>query len=151
MRMTLSRKTRVVEAPPPRSVLLRSRPLRNPSITWGPDKSGDMVIHVPLVKKPWMARFGRFLPTAEVRHIILDDIGADVWELCDGETSIDSIRRSIADKYKLNPKEAEASLVEHLKQLARRRLIVAVAGPDDPPEPAAIRNAQRHHPRKKRR
>ena len=79
MRMTLSRKTRVVEAPPPRSVLLRSRPLRNPSITWGPDKSGDMVIHVPLVKKPWMARFGRFLPTAEVRHIILDDIGADVW------------------------------------------------------------------------
>ena len=98
MRMTLSRKTRVVEAPLPRSVLLRSRPLRNPSITWGPDKSGDMVIHVPLVKKPWMARFGRFLPTAEVRHIILDDIGADVWELCDGETSIDSIRRSIADR-----------------------------------------------------
>src|SRR5512138_1582445 len=118
--------------PPTRAEIMRALPLRNPSVTWGHDESGDMVIHVPLEKKPWISRMGRLLPTPDVRHIILDDVGADVWEMCDGQTSIDAIRRKITEKYQLNNKEAEASLLEHLRQLAKRRLIVALAGPEEP-------------------
>ena len=152
MRLFNRRKTR--QTGPTKAEVLRARPLRNPSLTWGPDAKGDTVIHVPLVKKPWMARLGRFLPATDTRHIVLDDIGADVWAMCDGETSIDAIRRQITAKYKLDHKEAEASLLEHLKQLAKRKLIVAVAGPE--PEPADDAKAGagapgRRRPRKRKR
>jgi hypothetical protein len=124
--------------PEPRSrkEIMNARPVRNPVLTWGPDAQGDMVINVPLQKKAWISRLNKLIPAPDVRHIILDDIGADVWELCDGETSVETIRRRIAEKYKMNHKEAEASLLEHLKQLAQRKLIVAVAGPEDEPASA---------------
>ncbi len=144
-------KKKQAPAGPPREEILRSRPVRNPALTWGPDNQGDMVINVPLEKKPWVARLGRMMPTPEVRHIILDDIGADVWELCDGETSVEAIRRRIAEKYQLNHKEAEASLVEHLRQLAKRRLIVAVAGPEDPPEPELSASPRASRPSRNKR
>ena len=154
--LRLRRSKKNEKSGPSRAEVLRSRPIRNPAVTWGEDAQGDTVIHVPLVKKAWMSRFGRFLPAPDTRHILLDDIGADVWKLCDGETSIEEIRRRITEKYQLNHKEAEASLLEHLKQLARRKLIVAVAGKADeaaaeeeasPPEK---RNVQLPGRRKKR-
>lgn len=153
MRLFDRRKTG--QAAPSKAEVLRARPLRNPSLTWGPDAKGDMVIHVPLAKKAWMERLGRFLPASDTRHILLDDIGADVWAMCDGETSIDAIRRHITAKYKLDHKEAEASLLEHLKQLAKRKLIVAVAGPDPAPteedKGLAPGSAARRRPRRKKR
>jgi hypothetical protein len=137
---------------PSRAEVLRARPLRNPVLTWGPDNQGDLVIHIPLEKKPWMAKLGRFLPAPEKRHIVLDDIGADVWQMCDGENSVEAIRKHITSKYQMNHKEAEASLLEHLRQLARRKLIVAVAGPEDEPDdaPPKPENALRRHRRKKK-
>ena len=119
--------------PPPRKDVLRALPLRHPEVTWGPDTQGDMVIHIPLERKAWGLKLARFIPAPTKRHIVLDEIGADVWEMCDGETNIETIRQRITAKYKLNHKEAEASLLEHLRQLARRRLIVTVAGPEEPP------------------
>jgi hypothetical protein len=118
-------------APPSKAEVLRARPLRNPSVTWGPDNKGDMVIHIPLQRKRWADRFTRFMPFPETRHILLDDIGADVWEMCDGEHTIDAIRRQLTARYQMNPKEAEASLIAHLQQLARRKLIVALADPQE--------------------
>jgi len=119
-------------------------------VTWGPDSTGDMVIHVPLEKKAWAARLERFIPSPQKRHILLDEIGADVWSLCDGETSIDTIRQRIATKYRLNHKEAEASVLEFLKMLARRKLIVTIAGPEAPAEDAASETKPRSQPKKEK-
>jgi hypothetical protein len=138
-------------AAPSKSEVMRARPMRNPVLTWGPDAKGDMVINVPLERKPWLSRLGRLVPTPNVRHIILDDIGADVWSMCDGETSIDTIRRKIVEKYQMNNKEAEASLLEHLKQLAQRKLIVAVSGPEDEPTETPDTTPMRFRNRKERR
>jgi hypothetical protein len=135
-------------APAPSKVeVLRARPLRNPAVTWGPDKTGDMVIHVPLEKKGWSTRMGRFFPAPDTRHILLDDIGADVWELCDGENTIDAIRRQISAKYQLNHKEAEASLIVHLQQLAKRKLIVALTGTEEEPVPVEAPSKPLQKPR----
>ncbi|MBW3623985.1 MAG: PqqD family protein [Armatimonadetes bacterium] len=123
----LKRFKKPAQKAPSKTEVLRARPLRNPAVTWDRDKQGDMVIHVPLQQRKWAARFGRLLPSSDTRHILLDDIGADVWQMCDGETTIDAIRRQITAKYKMNPKEAEASLLAHLQQLAKRKLIVALA------------------------
>lgn len=122
---------------PTKAEVLRARPLRNPAVTWGHDDKGDMVIHIPLERRRWTSRFSKFLPFPETRHILLDDVGADVWEKCDGEHTIEAIRRFLTATYQLNPKEAEASLIAHLQQLAKRKLIVTLADTSEAKETAS--------------
>ena len=53
----------------------------------------------------------------------LDIIGKQVWDACDGETSIRAIIERIAGDHRLNQREAEVSTVAFLTTLARKGLI----------------------------
>ena len=62
-----------------------------------------------------------FVP--EEKRVGLDEIGSYVWELCDGKNSVRSIVGRFQKKYKLNRKEAELSMLNYLKMLAKKKLI----------------------------
>lgn len=127
---------RARDVPAPRDVVQRARPLRNPAVAWERLESGGAVLTIPLVQRNQRNRLlARIIPAPDQRQLQLDEVGADVWELCDGETPIAAIQRSIGHKYGLNAMEAEKSLQVYLQQLAKRRLLVAVAG-EEPPEDA---------------
>ena len=53
----------------------------------------------------------------------MDQIGSEVWELCDGTHSVEGISQAISRSYKLNKRQAETSVTAYLKMLADRRLI----------------------------
>ena len=57
------------------------------------------------------------------RVIVLDSIGTYVWRLCDGEHTIAQIIKGVQNQYKLNRKEAEASLFTFMQQLGKRNFI----------------------------
>jgi hypothetical protein len=61
------------------------------------------------------------LPTE--RQFELDEVGAEVWNLCDGKTTVASITKRLQDRYKMNRFEAEAALTAYLQTLQRRKLI----------------------------
>ena len=54
----------------------------------------------------------------------LNEVGARVWELLDGQTSLGEIRDAIVQEFEVGPEEAEADLVAFVQQLARVGAVV---------------------------
>ncbi len=57
------------------------------------------------------------------RVVALDDVGSFVWIMCDGHNSIDTIVRTLRNKYKLTRKEAETSLLAYFRKLGKRGML----------------------------
>ena len=47
----------------------------------------------------------------------LDEVGARIWELVDGQRRVKEIRDAIVEEYEVSPDVAEADLVEFIQQL----------------------------------
>jgi len=102
---------------------LKTKPLRNPSLKWEKQESGEVRVFIPLKRgltTRFLLRFARIPPE---KKILLDKIGAHVWSLCDGKHTFRSIRDSIHREYKLASKEAEAALKTYFMQLSKRQLV----------------------------
>jgi len=112
-----------------REEVLKARPLRNPVVTWERNEQGEVVLNIPLQKGRVLKALKWFFPAPDYKQLVLDEIGGDMWELCDGNNTIDQIRQHLSSKYKLERREAEASILEYLRQLAKRRLVVALGEP----------------------
>ncbi|MGQ9525351.1 MAG: PqqD family protein [Armatimonadota bacterium] len=140
-----------------RQEVLRARPIRNPVVSWERNDQGETILHIPLQKGRVIKALRWFFPAPDQKQLVLDEIGGDMWELCDGTNTIDDIRRRLCDKYRLERREAEASLIEYLRQLAKRRLVVALGDApaqtqDAQPKPdsASGRRRKRSLPRSQR-
>ena len=57
----------------------------------------------------------------------LDELGAQVWHLCDGRHTVAEIIRTFAQTRRVNQREAQVAVLAFLRMLVRRNL-VAVAG-----------------------
>jgi hypothetical protein len=47
----------------------------------------------------------------------LNQTGAAIWELIDGEKSVNDIKNRMIEQFDVTPAEAEKDLIEHLQQL----------------------------------
>ena len=56
-------------------------------------------------------------------YFALNEVGARVWELCDGERSLDEIVAVVTNEYDVEPDTARADVTELLEQLAGERLL----------------------------
>jgi PqqD family protein of HPr-rel-A system len=54
----------------------------------------------------------------------LNDVGARIWELVDGEHDVAAITAAIEAEYEVDPAEAAADVVAFLDQLTEKGLIV---------------------------
>ena len=105
-----------------KSFMLNMKPIRNPMIEWDKNIEGEVIIYVEkappkIIKKMAMTK------KAAYKRIVLDSIGSLVWELCDGNHTVNDIVKALMEKYKLRRLEAERSLFTFLKMLAQRKLI----------------------------
>src|SRR3990170_415344 len=99
---------------------LQARPIRNPHLTTQRD---ELTLVVPR-RSDWVGRLlSLVFIVPKERNIVLDAVGEDVWSLCDGEHTVEELVRQVGGKYRLNPKEAEVSLTDYLRQLGKRNLI----------------------------
>jgi len=115
-----------------RTQVLASRPVRNPLIKWDREARAAETPPVALLRIPRRRdRFGnlvaKWFRLPEFRKLELDEIGSDVWEMCDGTNSVESLTKAICTKYGLNRRQAETSVTAYLRMLAERRLIALKA------------------------
>lgn len=98
-------------------------PVRHPLVKWE-RKGKEVVLDVPM-RDDTLARIVKKLlkNLPGTRQIGLDEVGSDVWELCDGERDINSIVSALAKAHKLVRREAEASVTMFLQTLAKKNLI----------------------------
>lgn len=114
----------------PREEMLTLRPVRNPVVTWetpAPDEADErpagVVLFVPRREDGWGQWLARWLQVPSGKKIELDEFGGEVWEMCDGSHTVDQLVRHTGEKYKLNRRQSEISVVAFMRMLAQRRLI----------------------------
>lgn len=54
---------------------------------------------------------------------VLNEVGALIWQLCDGEHSIAQIVAAVCQEYDIEPEQAEADTLRFLEALAQREMI----------------------------
>lgn len=84
-----------------------------------------MILEAPLAQQgkgvaAWIARRMRMPATKKFE---LEPVGAFLWELFDGNHTVETISRRLREAYKMNRLEADASLNAWLQMLSQRRLI----------------------------
>lgn len=105
-------------------VFRRARPVRNPTVTMEAGEDGVVRLKASVAAtsgglKARLAGSGK--PLTKVFE--LEEIGASIWEMCDGKHTVEGIARTLRERYKLNRIEAETALGSFLHTLAQRRLI----------------------------
>ena len=107
-----------------REEALSALPVRNPRLATKRGEHDELMIVVPR-RSDWMGRaLSVIFVVPKERLIALDEVGADIWELCDGNHTVAQLVEAVGKKHKLNRKEAEVSLTTYLRQLGKRGLIV---------------------------
>ena len=106
-----------------RGKILNAFPLRNQLITWEMDDKGEASLVIPQKDKLLVRLTSKLFMLPDKRVVVLDSIGAFVWEMCDGEHTISQIIKALQKKHQLTRKEAETSLFTFIKQLGKRNFI----------------------------
>lgn len=114
-----------------RGKILEAFPLRNQLITWEMDDKGEASLVIPQKDKLLVRLTSKLFMLPDKRVVVLDSIGAFVWEMCDGEHTISQIIKALQKKHQLTRKEAETSLFTFIKQLGKRNFIGFAIPTDD--------------------
>ncbi len=109
--------------------MLESTLYRNLKVEAGwNDHHNQFILKIP-TKRPgylvppisWVVRPPRF------RSLYLDPTGADLWEWCDGKTTVEQVIEKFARKHNLTFHESRVSATNYLKELIKRgALVVAI-------------------------
>ena len=106
-----------------REAMLNSRPARNDLLKWDKTESGEVRITVTRIDS-WKVRLlSKLFYVPRKRTITLDEVGTDIWQMCNGRTSVAQMIEELRVKYKLDRKEAEVSLLQYLKTLGQKRFV----------------------------
>jgi len=60
------------------------------------------------------------------RTIVLDGLGAEVWDLCDGKRTVEDVTDDFARRHRLTFHEARLAVTEYLKRLVQRGALAIV-------------------------
>jgi hypothetical protein len=103
--------------------MLSSRPTRNEALAWELNDSGEARITI-VRQDSWRVRLlSKLFYIPKKRTITLDQVGTEVWNMCNGRTTVGQMIGTLSERYRLNRKEAEVSLLSYLKTLAQKRFI----------------------------
>ncbi len=104
--------------------MLNSRPARNNALDWEKTDDGEVQIKVTRQDDSWKVRLlSKMFYIPRQRKITLDELGTEVWSLCDGKNTVGQMIEALSEKYQLNRKEAEVSLLNYLKTLGQKRFV----------------------------
>jgi hypothetical protein len=106
-----------------REQTLRLYPLRNPAVRYETMSNGCVLLIVPVRPRGLMRLLTRLFKLPREHRIELDETGSTVWNLCNGQHSVEAIVQRLVRQYKLERREAEYALFAFLNTLTRRGFI----------------------------
>lgn len=107
-------------------VLLDAVAVKNEAVREA-DRDGMLVLHVP-IRKTWynVPPFSWVMPYRPERGFAMDQLGAWVWQHCDGEQTIEHMIEAFAAKHKLRFHEARLAITSFLQSMVERGIVVLV-------------------------
>ena len=103
--------------------LLASRPVLNQAVKWYLNDEQVIQIDIPRRETLWVNLLSKVIYTPEKRTIALDEVGTTVWQMIEQGKTVSTMIKQLATQFKLNRREAEASLIEYLRTLAKKKLV----------------------------
>jgi len=118
--------------------MLAARPTRNDSLRWEEGDEGEVRVIVER-QETWKVKLlSKVFYIPKERKITLDEVGTEVWQMCNGRNSVGQMIDLLSEKYQLNRKEAEVSLLQYLKTLGQKRFVgFVLEGEEKPPDRGA--------------
>jgi len=111
-----------------RSVALAGRPRRLPFLRRQETDDGRTRVTVRLRRAGWT----RWLGGSEQieRIFVLDALGREVYDACDGKSSVKRIVRAFAERHDISIAEAEISVTTFLRTMMNKGLVAIVIDQD---------------------
>lgn len=106
-----------------RDEALRARPVRNPALKWERVNDEEIRLVIPRRKDVVARTLSRVMRAPGQKEIVLDEVGSAIWDLCDGNHSLDAIISAVSKQYKMTRRECETSVSTFLKMLGDRKLL----------------------------
>ncbi len=111
------------KVPLSRDQAFEARPVRNPNLKWRMNEDRCVEVIVPRRKDAVGRALGFLFFVPESRPVILDEVGTRIWDLCDGEHTVEDMIGALCAEYKLGRREVEVSLTEYLRTLGKRGMV----------------------------
>jgi hypothetical protein len=90
-------------------------------------EGGLIQLDYPAVIRPWIAglirRFGGDSENVRMRKLQLDELGTAVWDMLDGQKTVNQVIDQFSSVQKLHRREATVSVTLFLRELGKRGLI----------------------------
>jgi hypothetical protein len=102
---------------------LASVPILNQNVSIQGSDEENWVLVMKLTKKKSSSFLSRFTPKQTEHRFELDELGTFVVKQLDGRNTVERIIERFVERFKVNRREAELSVVEFLKTLTRKRII----------------------------
>jgi hypothetical protein len=99
-----------------------AKPIATPTIERTARDSGGARIDIamrPSGYQKWLLR----IPDDATRRIELDAVGVEVYDQCDGRTSVRQIARRFAKQHQVDQREAEAAVANFIQMMMRKGLV----------------------------
>ena|SRR5579883_1946124 len=108
-----------------RQAAMTLRPVRNSNLSWEKRESGDTLLTIPQNEKVGRVTraMAKWMKVPTERHVELDEVGSFVWDLCDGNNTVETIVQKTGRQYKMNRREAEISVTTFLQMLHERNFV----------------------------
>lgn len=109
------------------SAMLRARPTRNTAARAVENGSTGVTLWVKRRRPAWMVPpVSWVVPYAAEREIVLDALGRQVWQWCDGSLTVEEIADRFKDEHRLTFHEARAAVTGYLQKLIQRGVLAIV-------------------------
>lgn len=105
-----------------RAAALEARPHATPRAQREGQNDGSMKVVVRLRSSKWQKWFGA--PPEYERTYLLDALGREVYQACDGERPVREIVEGFAAEHRVSVAEAEKAVTIYLKTLIAKGLVV---------------------------
>ncbi|MDA0747567.1 MAG: PqqD family protein, partial [bacterium] len=105
-----------------REAMFNSKPTRNDLLEWEKKENGETAITLRRADTLKVKIISKLFWVPEKRTLVLDEIGSQIWGMCDGRTTVQAMVNRLSEDHQLNAKEAEISLLAYLKKLGQKNL-----------------------------
>ena len=107
--------------------MLSARPVHNSAAEVRPGEPSGLVVTVTR-KRPWYFRapFSWVLHPSSRKTVVLDEVGTELWDLCDGKRTVEDIIDEFSAAHRLSFHEARVAATNYVKSLVERGVLAIV-------------------------
>ena len=106
--------------------MLRATPVHNAAATADRRSGGELCLTVPRRRPGYLVALSWLIRPQPTRTVVLDRLGAQIWQNCNGQRTVEQVVDAFATEHRLSFHEARAAVTGYLKDLIERGAVAIV-------------------------